>query len=124
MKGVPLKEYVDKRFEDADKAIQKALESQEKAVNAALASSEKAVDKAEKTAEKWRENANEWREAMNDRESSFARKADGERNAEDIKKLQLSEATLAGKASQNSVIFLAALAIASLIVSLIALFIK
>lgn len=69
--GVSLKEYVDRRFEEQDKAVQAALASAEKAVKAALDSSEKAVDKAEGNAEKWREQSNEWRGAMSDRERNF-----------------------------------------------------
>lgn len=57
---ISLREYVDRRFEDSEKAVQ-----------AALAAAEKAVAKAEANAEKWRENANEWRGAMSDRERSF-----------------------------------------------------
>lgn len=60
MTDVSLKEYVDQRFDD-----------QEKAVQAALASAEKAVDKAERQGERWRESANEWRGAMTDRERDF-----------------------------------------------------
>lgn len=71
MNDVSLKDYVDKRFEDQDKAVQAALASAEKAVGAALVSSEKAVDKAEVSAERWRNNANEWRGAMSDRERDF-----------------------------------------------------
>jgi hypothetical protein len=57
---VSLKEHVNQRFDD-----------QEKAIRAALASAEKAVDKAEDGAEKWRNSANEWRGAMSDRERDF-----------------------------------------------------
>lgn len=60
MAGLSLKDYVDKRFEESEKAVQ-----------AALASAEKAVNKAEATGEKWRDNANEWRGAMSDRERDF-----------------------------------------------------
>jgi hypothetical protein len=62
-----LKEYVDQRFID-----------EEKAVRAALAAAEKAVEKAEANAEKWRANANEWRAAMQDREVKFAQKSEVE----------------------------------------------
>lgn len=57
---ISIKEYVDRRFEE-----------QEKAVKAALASAETAVNKAEVSAERWRNNANEWRGAMADRERDF-----------------------------------------------------
>ncbi len=57
---VNLKEYVDQRFAE-----------QEKATLVALQAAEKAVDKAEAAAERWRNNANEWRGAMGDRERDF-----------------------------------------------------
>lgn len=72
-----LKDHVEQRFMD-----------QEKAVNAALAAAEKAVAVAEKNAEKWREQANEWRGAMNDRERSLMPRSEAEQgsksNAEKI----------------------------------------
>lgn len=60
MPDVSLKEYVDRRFDE-----------QEKAVKAALASSEKAADINRGDVQKWRDNANEWRGAMGDRERDF-----------------------------------------------------
>jgi hypothetical protein len=68
---VSLKEYIDRRFDDQEKAVQAALLAADKGVSAALASAEKAVDKAEAGSEKWRASANEWRAAMNDRERDF-----------------------------------------------------
>lgn len=69
--SVSLREYIDRRFEDQDKAIQAALAAAKEAVGAALVASEKAVDKAEVTNVKWRENSNEWRGAMSDREKDL-----------------------------------------------------
>ena len=71
MSDVPLKEYVDRRFDESEKAVKAALQSASKAVDAALVSAEKAVDKAETSAERWRNSANEWRGAMSDRERDF-----------------------------------------------------
>jgi hypothetical protein len=68
---ITLKEYVDRRFDDQEKAVQAALLAADKGVSAALASAEKAVDKAEAGSEKWRASANEWRGAMSDRERDF-----------------------------------------------------
>jgi hypothetical protein len=68
---IALKEYVDRRFDDQEKAVQAALVAADKGVSAALASAEKAVDKAESSSEKWRASANEWRGAMSDRERDF-----------------------------------------------------
>lgn len=102
-----LKYHFDQRFIDNDKALQKALDAAEKAVN-----------KAEDNAEKWRNSANEWRGAMNDREKSFSLKSDVERIEISLQKLQLSEATLAGKANQWSVWIGYALALAAIGVAL------
>jgi hypothetical protein len=68
---VPIREYVDLRFGQAEKSVDKALAAAEKAVETALRSAEKAVEKAETNAERWRNNANEWRGAMSDRERDF-----------------------------------------------------
>lgn len=108
MDNIPIRDYIDQRFAD-----------QEKAVNAALASSEKAVDKAEKNAEKWREQANEWRGAMTDKDKAYALKADTERIEGEVKKLQLSEAALSGKASTTSLYIGYLLAIAALLIALL-----
>lgn len=102
-----LKQHFDQRFIDNDKALQKALDAAEKAVN-----------KAEDNAEKWRQNANEWRGAMSDREKAFALRTEIDRVEANIQKLQLSEATLAGKANQWSVWIGYALAIAAIGVAL------
>lgn len=111
MQNIPLIDHINQRFQDNDKAIRAALDAAEKAVN-----------KAEVNAEKWRDNANEWRGAMNDKDKSFALKADVERLSGEIKKLQLSEATLSGKASQNSVLLAYVIAAVSLAIGLIQLF--
>lgn len=68
---VSLKEYIDRRFDEQEKAVQAALAAADKSVLAALTSAEKAVDKAEQSAERWRNSANEWRGAMSDRERDF-----------------------------------------------------
>jgi hypothetical protein len=68
---VSLKEYIDRRFDDQEKAVQAALLAADKGVSAALASAEKAVDKAEEGSLRWREASNEWRGSMADRERDF-----------------------------------------------------
>jgi hypothetical protein len=57
---ISLREYVERRFEDQDKAVQ-----------AALAAAEKAVLKKEEEVERWRAAANEWRGALSDRERDY-----------------------------------------------------
>src|SRR5687768_8375127 len=71
-----LKQYVERRFEEQEKAVHAALAAAEKAVQAALVSAKEAVDKAEKNVETWREASNEWRGAMNDRERNFVTKSE------------------------------------------------
>jgi hypothetical protein len=71
MNDLSLKEYVDQRFQDQEKAVLAALASADKQVSAALMSAEKAVDRAEINAERWRNNANEWRGALSDRERDY-----------------------------------------------------
>lgn len=108
-----LKIHFDQRFIDNDKALQKALDAAEKAVN-----------KAEDNGEKWRANANEWRGAMNDREKAFALRTDIERIEGNVQKLQLSEATLAGKASMNSVYLSLFISLLSIGLAIVTFFFK
>lgn len=71
-----LKEYVERRFEEQEKAVHAALAAAKEAVSAALVASHQATEKSEANAEKWREAANEWRGAMDDREGKFSTKGD------------------------------------------------
>lgn len=105
---VSIKEYIDQRFSDLDKFIA-----------AKFSSSEKAVDKAEISAEQWRNQANEWRQTMNDKDKNFALKADTERIRDDVRNLQLSEAKLAGKASQSSVMWALLFSVVGTLIGLI-----
>lgn len=66
-----LKEHVDRRFDDNDKALQAALVSQEKAVAAALAAAKEAVLKAEGAADKRFESVNEFRQQLSDQTNTF-----------------------------------------------------
>lgn len=68
---ISLKEYIDRRFDEQEKAVKAALAAADKGVLSALTSAEKAVDKAESASEKWRAASNEWRAAMGDRERDF-----------------------------------------------------
>ena len=57
---ISLKEYVDQRFKDSEKAIAIAFSSHEKK-----------TEQSEKYLESWQHSANEWRGAMVDRERNF-----------------------------------------------------
>lgn len=59
--SIPLRDYVNGRFEAQEKAVAAALAAQEKAVAAALTAADRAVLKAETATEKRFENSNEWR---------------------------------------------------------------
>ena len=71
MPDVSLKEYVDRRFDEQEKAVGAALVASDKGVSAALAWAEKAVEKAEADRKAWQAASNEWRGALSDRERNF-----------------------------------------------------
>jgi hypothetical protein len=71
-----LKEMVDRRFEDSDKAVQAALVSAEKAVTAALTAAKEAVNKAEIATEKRFESVNEFRGQLADQSSNLLPRAE------------------------------------------------
>lgn len=97
-----LKEYYDQRLNDMDKAVRAAKEE----------------------TKEYKAQQNEWRAAMNDKDERFALKTETGRMRDDITRLQLSEASLAGKASMNSV-YLSILASAiSIGMAIVALFVK
>lgn len=87
-----LKEHIDQRFNDNDKAVKTALDATEKAANN-LASELK----------QYKAESNEWRGAMNDKDKLLTRTTETERIEADVKKLQLWEAKLSGMATQQDV---------------------
>src|ERR1700686_742943 len=68
---ISLREYVDRRFDDQDKAVQTALTSAEKAVQAALAAAKEAVTKAEIANDKRFESVNEFRGQLADQTATL-----------------------------------------------------
>lgn len=56
--------------------FERVLAEKDKAISIALAAAKEAVTVAEANAEKWRTASNEWRGAMNDRERTFATRAE------------------------------------------------
>lgn len=97
-----LKEHFDQRLSDMDKAVVAAKEE----------------------SKEWKAQANEWRGTMNDKDDRFALKTETERMRDDIKTLQLSEATLAGKASTNSVYISLIISAISIGIGIAAIFLK
>jgi hypothetical protein len=77
---VPLREYVNMRFEMQEKAVQAALAAAEKAVAAALAAAERAVNKAEGATERRLESMNEFRGALNDSARLLMPRAEAEQS--------------------------------------------
>lgn len=110
---ITLKEYVDKN-----------LASLKELIEARFNAAQVAIDKFEDENEKWRAASNEWRQAMNDKDKAFALKSELEQLRNDIARLQLSEANLAGKASQNTVNVALVISIISVGVGLFAVFRK
>ena len=73
-----LKELMDRRFEDQDKAVQAALVSQEKAVAAALTAAKEAVDKANTAGEKRFDAVNEFRGQLADQTATLIPRVEAE----------------------------------------------
>ncbi len=111
---------VDKRGEERaaaqDKAIQAALAAAEKAVQAALTAQKDAVAEAAENMKIWRDSANEWRGAMNDRETDFMKKDDGERRLASLEKFQSEAigARLAGEKTTHSTQWMVTIVVALL----------
>lgn len=93
-----LKLYVDRVFEEKEKALNAALIEKEKS----LASAKEAVLVAEKNAEKWRDNANEWRGAMTDREQTFLSRGEFQQYKEATEKALQEEQRRGDKAEGRS----------------------
>lgn len=73
-----LKEYVDSKFEEADKRYEQRFMDSGTAVNAALQAAEKAVTKAEAASEKRFESVNEFRATLADQQRTFIPRAEAD----------------------------------------------
>lgn len=101
-----LKELMDQRFSDQEKAVTAALAAAERAVEAALAAAEKAVAKAEQAAEKRFEAMNEFRGQLSDQANTFLPRAEYDvQHAALDEKLNLSVKTLSDRVEQNALNF-------------------
>jgi hypothetical protein len=78
MEQVPLKEHIDKLFEERDKRYDQKFADTKIAVDAALAASEKAVIKAESAAERRFESVNEFRSTLADQQRTLMPRAETE----------------------------------------------
>jgi hypothetical protein len=117
---VSLRDYVDllyKEQEDDRLALKELLCVKIDAL-------EKATSLAKINMDLRMENTNEWRQAMMDREALFSRKDDEHRLDVRINLLELSKASLEGKASQMSVNIAYLLAVVGWVVALVLKFVK
>ena len=73
-----LKQYVDRRLDDQQKAVDAALAAADKSGAAALSSAEKAVLKAESAADRRFESVNEFRGALSDQATKFPQRIEVE----------------------------------------------
>lgn len=85
---------------------------------------EKAIVLADENLKMRLENMNQIREQLVSQASTFATKFEVERDREDIKKLELVQANLAGKASQSSVQLAYILNVIAIIVAVLSFFLK
>jgi hypothetical protein len=116
---VKLREYLEVLIGNLEKRMDERYEAQERAITVAREAAEKRLDKM-----------NEFRETLRDQSKTFVTKSDLEAyqrlvntqigaNTDDIKDIQLSDAALAGKASQSQVIVSYLLGIAGIIFGII-----
>jgi uncharacterized membrane protein len=68
-----LKEHVDSRFLDAEKAVNSAMSAQQAAIAAALIATNTAINKAETATEKRFDSVNEFRGQLRDQADTFIR---------------------------------------------------
>ena len=119
---VTLKEYFESRLTALEDMVKRRFESQERAVSTALAANEKRLD-----------GMNEFRNTLNDQSKTFVTKAEfigleALINAKlgaiekAVQAIQISDATLAGKASQNAVLGAYGVAVIGIVLGIIKLF--
>jgi hypothetical protein len=126
---ISLRDHFDKRIEALEKAQTSAREATEKLLEARrfyieerLRSYEKNIDIARDGMEKRLEAMNEFRDALKDQASRYITREEHDsaykKLDEDIHKLEISEATVRGKASQSSAYTGILLAAAAILISL------
>ena len=107
---VPLRDYLDAKFETIEAMLDKADE---------------ATKLARENLEVRLESLNEWRQQSKDRERDFLARTEfdvrHEKVCEDVRSLRESRAELAGKASQKSVTLVTVLTVVGLLLSAIAI---
>jgi hypothetical protein len=97
--SVSLRDYVDTRFDGIEKAISLARENLETRL----------------------EGLNEWRQQSKDREAAYTTRSELNLVCDKIRTLELSKATLEGKASQTSVFIAYGFSIAAIIIGIVGL---
>jgi hypothetical protein len=122
--GVELKDHIACLLEEIDKRYEQRFAAQERATASALASAQLAVDKAELNTREWQRNSNEWRGAMSDKDKLFVTVTSYRGLCEKVDALESLRDVASGKASQNAMLFTAALALAGFLIGIIRLFTK
>jgi hypothetical protein len=123
---ISLREYVDRRFDDQDKAVQTALTSAEKAVVAALAAAKEAVSKAETANDKRFDSVNEFRAQLADQtanlmprtEYTVQHKAIEEKLADLINRVNTSDGKSSGF-DKSWAMFLAVIGVGLVVIGLV-----
>lgn len=96
--GISLKEYVNDKFANLEKAIDVRFESVTQATKEALSSSNKAIDKSDIAMEKRFDSVNEFRSTLSDQAAKFIIRTEFElvvnRLEQDIKNLALARTEL------------------------------
>ena len=109
---IELREYIDLRFKEINKRIDIQFNQIKESTSLSLAQLDNRFD-----------NTNEWRNTVSDMMATFATKdvLDSKTNSlnEDIKSLELTRASLEGKASQNLVNLNVAIATIALVIGII-----
>lgn len=105
---------LDRLFDQKHRDLQAYLEAK---LNGISIATEKALDASNKRLE----GMNEFRDALKDQASTFITRAEYDRTREDIKNMEISAATLAGKASQKSVNLALVISVTSGLIGILAL---
>lgn len=110
--SISIRDYVDLRFTEFQKAIDIRFDGVASSVNLALISSDKATLKAEVANEKRFESVTEFRETLTSQASKFVTR-------DEVKPLQKLADVAEGKASQNAMLFVALASVIGILIGVI-----
>ena len=117
------------KWADVDIArIEEKLDGLADVVSLRFSENQRAITKAEDSMTARLEGMNEFREQLKDQATKFALRDEVNRRfdevVEDIQNLELSKATLEGKASQSSVLFAYVLSIGGLVIAIVSIILR